>query len=246
MNRRTGGFYGVNEALFSSALTCIVFSTVGAQPLTVVGIRGLITLFNYTIFDIIKRYDAALYPHFISWVAIWAAIFHWIFALLNFCDHMRYVTDFSSQSLGAYVGIIYCVKGVQLLIGPFESHGPRVGFMDVVTATLFFFIFYLLELVGRGVWFKPWVRGLLGDYAYPLATIFVTGFSHFPGQLKAANVPTVPHTKAFYPTTNRSWLIEFWDLDVKWVFVALPIGFLWMLLFYYDHVGLRPPLARVE
>ena len=79
MNRLTGGFYGINEALFSSALACLVFSILGAQPLTVVGITGLISLFNYTIFDIIKRHDVLLYPQFISWVAIWAAIFHFEF-----------------------------------------------------------------------------------------------------------------------------------------------------------------------
>ena len=107
MNRRTHGFYGVNEALFSSAFACIVFSILGAQPLTIVGITGLISLFNYTIFDIIKRYDVTLYPQFISWVAIWAAIFHWIFALANLCDYMKYVTDFTSQSFGGYVGVIY-------------------------------------------------------------------------------------------------------------------------------------------
>ena len=114
MNRRTGGFYGVNEALFASALACMVFSTLGAQPLTIVGITGLISLFNYTIFDIIKRHDVGLYPQFMSWVAIWAAIFHWMFAVFNFCDYMRYVTDFSSQSFGAYVGIIYCSRSLCL------------------------------------------------------------------------------------------------------------------------------------
>jgi len=71
-----------------------------------------------------------------------------------------------------------------------------------------------------------------------IATIFWTGFAHFPGQLKAANVYKLPHTRAFYPTVDRGWLIEFWKLEVKWVFVALPIGFLLMLLFYYDHVSL--------
>ncbi|KAL6714803.1 hypothetical protein ACLMJK_007063 [Lecanora helva] len=235
MNRRTGGFYGVNEALFSSALACMVFSTLGAQPLTVVGITGLISLFNYTIFDIIKRYDITLYPQFMVWVSIWAAIFHWLFAILNTCDYMRYVTDFSSQSFGAYVGIIYCIKGVELLIGEFESFGPTDGFMSVTIALLFFFTVYVLELVGTGIWFRPWIRNFLGDYAYPLATLFWTGFAHFPGPLKATQVYTLPHTRAFYPSTDRDWLVNFWELEVKWVFVALPIGFLMMLLFYYDH-----------
>ena len=35
---------------------------------------------------------------------------------------------------------------------------------------------------------------------------------------------------------DRGWLIDFWNLEVKWIFVALPIGFLLTLLFYYDHV----------
>ena len=49
-------------------------------------------------------------------------------------------------------------------------------------------------------------------------------------------MPTLDHTRAFYPTVDRGWLIHFWNLPVEWVFVALPIGFLLMLLFYYDHV----------
>lgn len=107
MNRRTDGFFGINEALFSSALAAIVFSLVGAQPLTIVGITGLISLFNFTIFDIINLYDPTVYPMFMTWTTIWAVIFHWIVSFCNLCDYMRYVTDFSSESFGMYVGIIY-------------------------------------------------------------------------------------------------------------------------------------------
>jgi len=71
-----------------------------------------------------------------------------------------------------------------------------------------------------------------------LATLFWTGFAHFPGRLDLTAVATLPHTRAFYPTVDRPWLIDFWNLEVKWIIVALPIGFLLMLLFYYDHVCL--------
>lgn len=59
----------------------MVFSTVSAQPLTIVGITGLISLFNYTIYDIIKIYDVTLYARFMCWTAIWAAIWHWLVAI---------------------------------------------------------------------------------------------------------------------------------------------------------------------
>lgn len=108
MTRNTGGYFGINEALFSSALAAVVFSTLSCQPLTVVGITGLISLFNYTIYDIaVAQHIQHLYPQFICWVSIWAAITHWMAAVFNWCDYMRYITDFSSQSFGFYVGIIY-------------------------------------------------------------------------------------------------------------------------------------------
>ncbi|KAA6408254.1 MAG: HCO3- transporter family [Lasallia pustulata] len=104
MNHNTGGFYGINEALFSSALACMVFSTMAAQPITIVGITGLISLFHYTIYDIVKLHDVTLYPRFMVWVRIWAAISHWVTALCNLCDYMRFVTEFSSNTFAMYVG----------------------------------------------------------------------------------------------------------------------------------------------
>lgn len=193
MYRRTEGFFGVNEALFSSALAAVVFSILGTQPLTIVGITGLISLFNFTIYDIIKIYDVSIYPQFICWTAIWAAIFHWVVAVFNFCDYMRYVTDFSSESFGMYVGIIYCstypelfqrvtvldrfggmyahhictVKGVEELVDEF-TRSDSDGFMSCVIAILYFGSIYALEKLGNGIMWTPAVRGLLADYAYPV------------------------------------------------------------------------------
>ncbi|KAF2463295.1 uncharacterized protein BDR25DRAFT_363015 [Lindgomyces ingoldianus] len=65
MTHRTGEFYGMNEALFSSALVEMVFNILVAWPLIVVGVAGLISLFY-----IVKQYDASLYPRFMAWACI--------------------------------------------------------------------------------------------------------------------------------------------------------------------------------
>ncbi|KAF2176030.1 HCO3 transporter family protein [Zopfia rhizophila CBS 207.26] len=235
MYRRTGEFYGVNEALFSSALAAMVFSILGAQPLTIVGITGLISLFNFTIYDIIKIYDVSIYPQFMCWAGIWAAIFHWLVAIFNLCDYMRYVTDFSSESFGMYVGIIYIIKGVEELVNEFSIEGNTAGYLSCIIAILYFGTIYSLEKLGSSTIWKPWFRGILADYAYVFGTVFWTGFTHIPGNLKTAHISRVPISQAFHPTQPRSWVVDFWKLDVKWMFVALPFGFLIMLLFYYDH-----------
>ena len=241
MTRYTGGYFGINEALFSSALAAVVFSTMSCQPITVVGITGLISLFNYTVYAITAQMGILeLYPQFICWVSIWAAITHWLAAILNWCDYMRYITDFSSNAFGTYVGIIYMVKGFEELVSGYNQSTPAAGYLGVVIALCYWLSVYLLEQVQATTLFTPTIRKLLSDYAYPIATIWWTGFSHIPGHIKNTELLRVPHTPAFYPTSTQGrveglWLVRFWTLDVKWVFVALPMGVLLTLLFYYDH-----------
>ncbi|KAK5958287.1 hypothetical protein OHC33_000129 [Knufia fluminis] len=235
MSHNTGGFFGINEALLSSALAAIVFSTLSAQPLTVVGVTGLISLFNYTIYDIIKLHDVTIYPRFMVWVGIWAAIWHWAIAITNLCDYMRTITDFSSQTFGLYVGTIYVVKGCEELAINFYDGQIANGFASSMIAILYFMTVYYLERIGSTSFATSGVRKFISDYAYVLATVWWTGFSHFPGNLAYADFIRLPITRAFYPTVDRPWVVAFWTLEVKWIFVALPIGFLMMLLFYYDH-----------
>ncbi|KAJ8509545.1 hypothetical protein ONZ45_g8309 [Pleurotus djamor] len=76
--------YGVAEVLLSSFMAAFIFSVFGAQPLTIAGVTGPITVFNKTIFDLIEQQsNPPVYLHFIGWVYLWAAIFHWVTALLN-------------------------------------------------------------------------------------------------------------------------------------------------------------------
>ena len=58
---------------------------------------------------------------------------------------------------------------------------------------------------------------------------------YISGPIEKADVLKLPTYTAFHPSNRSSWFVEFYNLPVKWVFVALPIGILLTLLFYYDH-----------
>jgi HCO3- transporter family len=95
--------YGVSEVLLSSFMASFVFSVLGAQPLCIAGVtgplmitpgyiktrahlilEGPITILNQTIFKILEdRTDSPDYLHFVGWVYLWGAIFHWVTAALN-------------------------------------------------------------------------------------------------------------------------------------------------------------------
>lgn len=55
-------------------------------------VAGPITVFNKVIYDIIeKEPNPPVYLHFIGWVYLWGAIFHWITAVLNCtCHYFRH------------------------------------------------------------------------------------------------------------------------------------------------------------
>jgi hypothetical protein len=109
--------------------------------------------------------------------------------------------------------------------------------MSAMIAILYSITIYLLERMRTTTLFRAEVREFISDYAYPIATIWWTGFSHIPGNLRGVHIETLPITRSWFPTLERPyvWIVEFWHLPVKWVFVALPIGCLVTLLFYYDH-----------
>ena len=111
------------------------------------------------------------------------------------------------------------------------------GFMSAMIAILYALTIYFLEKMRRTSLFNRTTREFLSEYAYPIATVWWTGFSHIPGNLKRTHVECVPITRSWYPTVERPyvWLVDFWHLDAKWVFAALPFGCLVTLLFYYDH-----------
>lgn len=170
MRDRTGGAYGINEGLLASALPALVFSTLSAQPITLVGVTGLINLFVYTTYDIILP-TGIDYLQFQAWVMIWAAITHWLTAIFNVCDYTRFITDMTSETFGFYVGVIYIQKGVELLVLEFNGSTPAAGWLSVVVAILFALCAYYLEQVGG----KTFGRACL-PRPYPTDPIQHSGF----------------------------------------------------------------------
>ena len=162
-------------------------------------------------------------------------------AIFNLCDYMRYITDYSSEAFGMYVGIIYMIKGVEELVAQFYEDAGQItgGYLSIVIAIGYWATVYVLEYMGKTTMLKAWIRKSLADFAYPIATLWWTGFSRIPSRITEANLMRIPRTRALYPTVERPgpgpWLIDFWNLDVAWVFISLPMGILLTLLFYYNH-----------
>ncbi len=198
-------------------------------------LTGPITVFNYTVYDIVVP-QGINYFAFMCWIGIWAMIMHWILAITNSCNALTYVTRFSCDIFGFYVAFIYLQKGIQVLTMQWEAAGGESAFLSVTVSLLVLGFAYGCAVVGESNLFQRHVRKFIEDYGTPLTIIFFTGFVHY-GHMKDVPIETLPVSKAFLPTTDRSWVIPFWDLSVGNIFLALPFALLLTILFWFDHNG---------
>ncbi|KAL4946171.1 hypothetical protein BDV06DRAFT_183333 [Aspergillus oleicola] len=233
MFEKTHQSYGVNEVLLASVLGSVVFSVCAAQPLVIVGVTGPITVFNYTVYDIIAPRGTP-YLAFMCWIGIWSLIMHWILAITNACNGLTYVTRFSCDIFGFYVAFIYLQKGIQVLTRQWGMAGETSAYLSIMVALLVLMAAWICGELGNSSLFQRYVRKFLEDYGTPLTIVFFTGFVHI-GHMRSVEVATLPTSKAFFPTADRGWLVHFWDIDVGDVFLAIPFALLLTILFYFDH-----------
>ncbi|KAF8895312.1 HCO3 transporter family-domain-containing protein [Infundibulicybe gibba] len=230
--------YGVSEVLISSFMAAFIFSVFGAQPLTIAGVTGPITVFNKTIFDIIERQsNPPVYLHFIGWVYLWAAIFHWVTAILNWCNFLKYVTLFSCDTFGFYVSWVYLQYGIQVLTRQLQSNNPPNlpgSLVSIILALLMLVTSFLFRSLSQTSYFHRHVRRFLADYGMPISLIASSAMAYW-GRFNAANPTTLPVGGAFQAANGREWLVKFWELDGKWVGIALPFGLVLWILFFFDH-----------
>ncbi|KAL9019607.1 MAG: hypothetical protein Q9185_003149 [Variospora sp. 1 TL-2023] len=232
MFTKTDSSYGVNEVLLASVLGSVVFAIFACQPLVIVGVTGPITVFNYTVYDIITPRGTDYFA-FMCWIGLWSLVMHWGLAITNACNALTYVTRFSCDIFGFYVAFIYLQKGIQVLTRQWAS-GDAGAYLSITIALLVLIVAYICGVIGGSSLFQRYVRKFIEDYGTPLTIIFFTGFVHI-GRMRSVELETLPTSKAFYPTQDRGWLIHFWDIDVGDAFLAIPFAVLLTVLFYFDH-----------
>lgn len=164
---------------------------------------------------------------------------HWILAITNSCNALTYVTRFSGDIFGFYVAFIYLQKGIQVLTTQWEEAGGEPAFLSVTVSLLVLGFAYGCGVVGKSYLFHRNVRKFVEDYGTPLTIIFFTGFVRY-GHMKDVEVATLPVSRAFFPTTDRSSFIHFRDTPVGDIFLAIPFALLLTMLFWFDHNGAQP------
>ncbi|EMG45853.1 BOR1 Boron transporter 1 [Candida maltosa Xu316] len=240
---KTDNAYGVNEVLMSSAMAGVVFGLFSGQPLCIVGVTGPISIFSYTVYELIQPRGTPYFP-FMCWVYLWSMVFHIIIAVGNYISFMRIISLYSCDIFGFFINFVYIQKGIQILSNQFDDVDLASGYCSVMIALCMIICGVGSNIFGNYLhYFKPWVRKVFVDYGVVASVIFFTGFIHFGGKLNDTTLARLPITQSFQPTSHgdvrpHGWFIHFWpgeNIAVGDVFLAIPFAILLTFLFYFDH-----------
>ncbi|TIB81902.1 hypothetical protein E3Q22_00632 [Wallemia mellicola] len=235
------GQYGVNEVLISTFMAAAGFSVLGAQPLTVVGVTGPITVLNTSIYTILNESTGPNpkpnYLQFVGWVYIIAAIMHFFIAIFNLSNWLRRTTNFTCQTFGFLVAFIYLTYGCQIMGRSSEADDPIESLvLSAFLAVTFLAVYHVFIFGNMSPYFFRHARRFLLDYGLPITVVAVSALPYW-GRFVEIDCIKLPTVGGFsYTSSERDgWIIAFWNTPPKWVAIAIPFAALLTLLFYFDH-----------
>jgi hypothetical protein len=150
------------------------------------------------------------------------------------------VTRLPCDTFGLYIAFVYLQKAVEILLlqWNYGPEGAAAPYLSVAVALLVMVFGYGASLIGMTKLFKPMGRKVIEDYGLPLTVIFFSGFVHI-GRMSQIDLEALPVSRALHPTSDRGWIVPFWDTNAEEVFFALPFAVAITILFYFDHNGER-------
>lgn len=150
------------------------------------------------------------------------------------CNFLKYVTLFSCDTFGFYVSWVYLQYGIQVLTRQLQSNNPQGAFVSIILALLMLVTSFLFQSLSQKSFFHRRVRRFLADYGMPLSLIATSAMAYWR-RFHYTHPSTLPIGAAFKPAGGRDWLVKFWQLEGKWVGIAMPFGIILWILFFFDH-----------
>lgn len=173
-----------------------------------------------------------------AWSLIHAGWMHYVLAVFNAHEWtMRYVTTFTTEVFSLLNSIIYFHKAIQELQRAHNGLSFAAFLYAIIGAvgTMLLAIFLSTAESWKPL-FHRHIRMGLTEYAAAISIIVFIGLPHI-GELESLDKLTLQVSTSFRPTSpDRSiFFVQFWHLNVTWIFAAIIPGFIITVLFFFDH-----------
>ncbi len=234
-SERTDNSIGITEALFSMGIGGSLFAIAAGQPLVIVGITGPVCIFVISLYN----YSSDLNLNFIGllfWTCFWSCIFCIISAAMNLSELFELkVTNFSCDSFGFLIGVIYMYEGIIILVSIFEEYKIDAALLSLLLGLGCLHVGNL-SFSARGWNINRHLRNFIADYGAVIVIIAFTGFQFLP-KFKTVSIPKLNIPKIFKPSLDRPWIdYDAWaSISTKGLLLSIGMGLVLSILLYFDH-----------
>lgn len=216
----TDSHIGVIETILGTAICGIVWSFIGGQPLTIIGVTGPNVIFMGILYKLCS-YLSIDYLGTCLWVGLWSMIFLFILAIFNASNLIKYISRFTDEIFASLISFIFMNEALKDIFGIFQD--PQIendsALFSLILAVGTFIIAYSLSRFRRSPYLRSYVREFLSDFGPTIALAIMTFIAfNFPEiNIKTLNVPP-----DFEASIKRSWLVSPSSVP-HWVWIASSI-----------------------
>ncbi|KAK9842830.1 hypothetical protein WJX74_003059 [Apatococcus lobatus] len=251
--RQTDGLlYGVHT-LAATAITGIIQSLVGGQPLLIVGVAEPIILFYGYMYSFASgrpSLGADLFLPWAAWVCIWTACMLLAITALGACRYVHRFTRYCGELFGMLIAVLFlqeCIRGVLRNFRPDASTAPLNSPQNshaVVLENGFWSLFLTAAVILSTLWIQKartwryglrWARAFLADYGVPLL-VAVWSFISYASIQEGRDMPRKLLLRNTWQTLT-TWHVarRMKDVPPAYIAAALIPALLITVLFYFDH-----------
>lgn len=253
--RVTASQMGLLETIISCAVSGLIYTSLAAQPLTLLGPTGFMVVITGALYRLTKQVMVPFLPVY-GWVGIWSCFFLvGLGALEASSELVKYLTRFVDETFTTFISIGFmceAYKGISSLYSPTSAYPIETALLSfVLAAGTYTTAKVLTQLRTSRLLLRP-VSGVLADFGAPLAICLMSmvPIRFFP----TVPLPPMPAALKIAPTAGRPWLVPLFSIP-PWVIAAsaIPAVFVSLLVFLDQTMTSRlvnkfpsPPLRKGE
>ncbi|KAG0588757.1 hypothetical protein KC19_2G266900 [Ceratodon purpureus] len=233
LSRVTASQMGLLETIISCAVSGLIYTSLAAQPLTLLGPTGFMVVITGALYRLTKQAMVPFFPVY-GWVGIWSCLFLvGLGALEASSELVKYLTRFVDETFTTFISIGFmceAYKGIASLYSPASPYPIETALLSfVLAAGTYATAKFLTQLRSSRLLLRP-VAGVIADFGPPLAIFLMSmvPVRFFP----TVPLPPMPAASKIAATAARPWLVPLFSVP-PWVIAAsaIPAVFVSLLIF---------------
>jgi HCO3- transporter family len=242
-NSITNGAMGTMELVTNTAVSGVIYATLSAQPLAIVGATGPVLAFVACLAQLARTWQLPFLPLY-AWTGLWTSFMLLTTSLTSGSNVVRYLSRFTDEIFAFLISVIYVVEASAKLTSSFSSTTLAKALLTVTCAMTTCVSATMLKKLRRSEFYTSQIRETVSNFAPTIGVVagaFVARWFRQSHGAAVAGLPALTLPAVFGATTSgRPWLVPLGDLPVwaRWASI-LPAFMATLLLFLDQNITVR-------